>query len=269
MIKVHTARPLYVPENDRIKFIYTRVVFSQDNKMFSGHSQNKNVGSEIHMDELEDIQHISEDIYAPLMPVGSTIAPSLPADRCYIKRPDVFRIVAKPGEFSPVLQELEVCELIRRHPHPNIATYYGCQSANGRVTGLSFERYLFTLLDKLNPDALNKSEFMSSSDRNVTREFADRYLPGIEAGLRHLHALGLVHNDLNPNNIMIAEDDRPVIIDFDSCRAIGADVRTVRRTFQWFDPDVHVAAETNDLDALEEIRIWLAGSTPDDFKFGR
>ncbi|KAI3317710.1 hypothetical protein HD806DRAFT_514059 [Xylariaceae sp. AK1471] len=67
---------------------------------------------------------------------------------------------------------------------------------------------------------------------------------------------------------MIVDDGRPLIIDFDSCRVIGADLRTAKRTHEWYNPDVHVLLETNDLDALAEIRVWLTSSTPADFQFG-
>ncbi|KAI3317709.1 hypothetical protein HD806DRAFT_550228 [Xylariaceae sp. AK1471] len=147
-MEVHEARPLFVPDNCSIRFIYTRVIFSQDGKIFSSHSSNKNVGSELRMDELEDVEHIPEDAYSPLTLPESTIAPLLPAGRCYLKQRDLFSLIVSSDLPSPVLQELIVCELIRRHPYLNIATYYGCQSVNGRVTRMFFERYLINLLDK-------------------------------------------------------------------------------------------------------------------------
>jgi hypothetical protein len=43
---------------------------------------------------------------------------------------------------SLVLQELRTCEVIRKNPHPNLATFYRCKiSDDGRVSGLCFERY--------------------------------------------------------------------------------------------------------------------------------
>lgn len=50
-------------------------------------------------------------------------------------------------------------------------------------------------------------------------------LSGVKAGLRLIHDFGLVHDDINPENIMIDEDGRAIIIDFDSCRPIGAPSR--------------------------------------------
>ena len=47
-------------------------------------------------------------------------------------------------------------------------------------------------------------------------------LEDIKAALTFLHRLGLVHDDVNPRNIMIDEDGRGILIDFDSCRPIGS-----------------------------------------------
>ncbi|KAI0535501.1 kinase-like domain-containing protein [Xylaria digitata] len=267
-MEVCQTQQCFKADNGVIRFLYTRVIFIQDGKIFSGHSPDKNLRSELCIDDLENVKHIPEETYSPLTPPRSTIAPILPPDRFYLKRPNLLLFEVSPGQVNPVLQELEVCELIKQHPHSNIATYHGCQSVNNRVIGLCFERYPITLLSKVNPGYLNKSMFIRMNDRTVTQEQADRYLPGIEAGIRHLHSLGLVHNDLNPNNVMIAADDRPVIIDFDSCRVIGANLDRAKRTHEWYSPDVHVSAETNDLDALAEIRAWLTSSTPTDFQFG-
>ena len=86
------------------------------------------------------------------------------------------------------------------------------------------------------------------------------FLEGVEKGLKHLHSLGLVHNDLNPNNIMFAtkEDETPIIIDFGSCRPIGHSMENVGRTPEWHDPAVKTCVPSNDTDALNEIAEWLS-----------
>ncbi|SJL04266.1 uncharacterized protein ARMOST_07627 [Armillaria ostoyae] len=43
----------------------------------------------------------------------------------------------------------------------------------------------------------------------------------LDQGIKHIHGLGLIHNDINPNNIMLDADGTLVIIDFDSCRRAG------------------------------------------------
>jgi hypothetical protein len=61
---------------------------------------------------------------------------------------------------------------------------------------------------------------------------------------------------------MITEDDTPVIIDFDSSSPPGTLLDHTKRTHGWFDPAVRVSQESNDLRALGELRVWLAGSSP-------
>jgi hypothetical protein len=70
---------------------------------------------------------------------------------------------------------------------------------------------------------------------------------------------------------MFDEYGTPVIIDFDSCRKVGESLRDTetKRTYQWHDPQTDVALEKNDLDALEELKIWLIGSTQDIFLFSQ
>ena len=165
-----------------------------------------------------------------------------------------------------VLRELAACEVIRKHPHPNVVTYYGCIALDGRVAGLCFKRYRTDLMQKVNPDHLDKSTFVPEEDRIPARRTAARYLEGIAGGIRYLHSQGIVHNDLNPANVMIADDDTPVIIDFESSSSPGRALDRTKRTFGWFDPGVRVSREANALDALEELRIWPTGSSPDGFR---
>jgi serine/threonine protein kinase len=93
------------------------------------------------------------------------------------------------------------------------------------------------------------------SERRSEKDYS-RVLAGVESGIRHLHALGLVHNDINPSNIML-DGDEGIIIDFGSCRRVGESVEDAGRTYEWYDESVKTAHPQNDLDALEEIRIWL------------
>lgn len=56
---------------------------------------------------------------------------------------------------------------------------------------------------------------------DVTEEDKIALYKGLEDGIRHLHGLGLAHNDISPNNIMMDSENKPIIIDFDSAKPIG------------------------------------------------
>jgi serine/threonine protein kinase len=57
-------------------------------------------------------------------------------------------------------------------------------------------------------------------------------LEGVKKGLDHIHALGIIHNDITPSNIMLDEHDTPIIIDFGSCRDMGESLEDVGRTYE-------------------------------------
>lgn len=130
------------------------------------------------------------------------------------------------------------------------------------MIGLCFTGYQRTLMQEVNPGSLMKRGLRSSRQRS---KGYSSVLAGIESGIKHLHALGLVHNDINPSNIML-DSDQAIIIDFGSCRRVGESLEDVGRTYEWYDEEVKTAVPDNDLDALEEILIWLGiGSKPFQF----
>ena len=186
---------------------------------------------------------------------------------CYIKAPNISDFI-RPDLEDDIQRELEVCEVLRRHPHANITTYYGCRQENGRATGLCFKRYEDTLFRKVNPEWLNKNMFRASAHEHVDDSLKENF-HGILEGIKHLHSLGLVHNDINPSNIMLDEHGIPVIIDFGSCRKTGESLENsgVGQTDVWHDPANDLVLEKNDLDAFEELKTWLFGSVDDAYLF--
>ena len=61
--------------------------------------------------------------------------------------------------------------------------------------------------------------------------------------------------------IINEESDRAITIDFGSCRKLGESLENVGRTFEWYDGKVQKSLPENDLNALEEICIWLGLSS--------
>lgn len=218
--------------------------------------------------QLENLQRIDREDRGPKIKGEWMIASGL---GCYVKTASLVGYLEGPALETQILREVEACEILRKHPHRNVASYYGCREIRGRVAGLCFKRYVATLYQMVMPKGIiymDKEEFRASGKQLVDNSIIAS-LDGILTGIRHLHSLGLVHNDINPANIMFDERGVPVVIDFDSCRRIGEPLRDTRakRTIGWHDPEVDVALEKNDLDAFEELKTWLIGSEEDEFLF--
>ena len=55
---------------------------------------------------------------------------------------------------------------------------------------------------------------------NITAEWLLPVLEKILSALGYLHAQGLIHRDIKPNNILLREDGEPILIDFGTARAL-------------------------------------------------
>jgi serine/threonine protein kinase len=175
-----------------------------------------------------------------------TMAPDPLPDNSHTKHPNLISYADKPDHASAhrvcrsLLREIEVCELLRAHPHPNISEYLGCALQQDRIIAACFVKYTDTLADRLREG--------SAIDHN-------RLMDGIRHGLEHIHGLGFCHNDLKDSNIMFKPDGTPVIIDFDSCQRKGEKLEKMG-TWNW-----RLAAYSspeNDWSCFEQIRRHLA-----------
>jgi len=133
-----------------------------------------------------------------------------------------------------LLHEVLVHEKYLGVPHPNITLYLGCLlGADGRVRGLCFKKYVETLQDRID----------LAQPVNIEKLYID-----IQTGMDYLHARGLVHNDLNPANIMFDEEGTAVIIDYDSCVQQGKPLGVKPGVY----PLREIAEYENDKDALDD-----------------
>ena len=122
-------------------------------------------------------------------------------------------------------------------------------------------------MQRVNPGSLCK-RYLDVNKKPLRN--AELLLESVRNGLEHLHSLGLVHNDINPRNIMFFDEDsdEAVIIGFGSCRAIGLPLDGgLVRMCEWHDEKVDTALPSNDFDALDEIAEWLSDKPEKNFKF--
>lgn len=242
----------------KMKFSYVQTFVRQDGILYSGKWTNR-LDSPKKLEDLQEVKRIPTEDRGPEVNTSWSAV--------YVKTPSLLAYVDGNLE-KQITREVETCEILRKNPHPNIATYYGYMETHGRVSGLCFKRYTSTLLEVVNPQHLGKVAFRSSA-RELVKENMKCSLEGILAAIRHFHTLGLVHNDINPANIMLDEDGTLILIDFDSCRYIGESLRNTeaKRTRHWHDPSVDISLEKNDFDAFKDLKIWLTGPADEAFLF--
>ena len=77
-------------------------------------------------------------------------------------------------------------------------------------------------------------------------------IDGIKSGIEYLHSLGYAHNDLNLSNIIVGEDNTPIIIDLGSCKHFGKALIS-RGTCGWIDKDFIISKQRHDEAALTKL----------------
>ncbi|MEZ6186540.1 MAG: serine/threonine-protein kinase [Planctomycetota bacterium] len=106
---------------------------------------------------------------------------------------------AEPMERARFLREAQA--LARLDGHPNVIRIHDVGQHDQRV---------FLVMDLAQPEDLHqrlKAGPLPPAD-------ARRLLADLAAGLAHVHALGLMHRDLKPQNVLFADDGRPLLSDF-------------------------------------------------------
>ena len=84
-----------------------------------------------------------------------------------------------------------------------------------------------------------------------------------------LHDRGWVHGDLKPDNVVLREDDRPVLIDFGLALGVDDLERGLRGTLGWIAPEVIAGADASPLSDLYAVGVLaygeLCGGLPFEF----
>jgi hypothetical protein len=111
------------------RYVYTNVLYRLSDDMYHGRSLPRipwNNSKKVDLENLEDFRLILVESYCPRFTADMTLALDTLGDSYYIKRPNLISYDGTLDISQLVLQEIKACEILRRHPHPNIAQYYGC-----------------------------------------------------------------------------------------------------------------------------------------------
>lgn len=236
----------YDPGAETPKYV-TFFLLDDDKDLWFGESHKGK--REISLEEYQDaLELVSDEELYPAIPggVSLTIAPEHLDDiSAFVKTPGLYSYESYKGtDFIPrsILEETLIMEQLSRSPHPNIIHYHGCRVKRGRITAIILERLGQSLTHYAQTPGyaqLNKTEFFTA----------------LESAVHHIHAIGLVHNDINPDNIMV-KDGTPVLIDFGSCQPFGKRLQSLG-TVGWFEKEFFTSEQEHDTFSMKKLREWL------------
>ncbi|KAI8947836.1 kinase-like domain-containing protein [Xylaria longipes] len=197
-----------------------------------------------------------EEIY-PQVPTNLqlTIAPAeLDNSNAFIKRPGLNCYESMKGTNhvpKSVLDETTIMELVSKTPHPNIIGYHGCRVKRGRITALVLE-------------LLDQTLTQYKSDGKLQSLDKDAFISNLQSAVDYLHSLGLAHNDINPDNIMV-KDGMPVLIDFGSCAPVGQRLQSLG-TEGWYEELFFTSQFKHDIYSMGKLREWLTSSAEEEVR---
>lgn len=194
-----------------------------------------------------------EEIYPKLDGRITGVASEDPGIDIFIKRPSLQDYYFFKGEDGRglsqlrdlLLDEARAFEIISREPHPNIVHYRGCRVKRGYITGI--------ILNKISGHSLWRL-----LEYGLGRIDLEPFMEALTSAVNHLHKLGLSHNDICPQNVMVSNGN-PVLIDFGSCRRTGDKMAASGGSTGWKeDGDEYLLSKnSHDLVGLAKIRQWI------------
>lgn len=176
------------------------------------------------------------------------LATSSDVTESYITRPQAHCLLNEyeaPLVPQILLDEVRILEQLAKHPHPNMVQYHGCVVDRGHITGITLDRL---------PKTLDHRFFLHDDDTSSFE--VQKFESELRSAISHIHGLGLAHNDLNPSNIGLDEQDRAIFIDWGSCKAFGEGLLSAG-TPGWIEDDYDVSKQEHDLLAVEKLVEWV------------
>lgn len=232
-------------------FKYTSITAFVDGKPYAARSEQP-MDDVDYVDLLDIIQPVPLDNINPRCPEGFLHATSPSPEAHYLKTPFFLYEDSKPGHTfiaDCLLHEATALESLRHHPHPNLVEYLGCVIKDGRITQICLKKYEGNLQDHTRP---------------LSEEQREEIFDGVVSAVKHLHSLGLAHNDIGPQNVCLDSAGHPVIVDFDACLPFGEELLKGVGAEKW--GGRLVSDPENDFQGLDDLRDWLDDYEADDLK---
>jgi serine/threonine protein kinase len=243
-------------------FDFQSVLWEEDGKHYFVH----------HPEETYDLQRLNKvpiprhHLFPAWHPGLPLIPEPIPEDS-FIKRPSIVYYRGDNRISTYLLAEADILTLLEQHQHPNVGRFLGCTLDDDvLISGLCLKRYRRSLAEALLYDGHVHTD---DSHGNFPFEHSEqldhaRILQGIVAGVKFIHSLGLVHNDLNPRNIMLDDSNAPIIVDFDSCKPAGTSMKGQKSfTAPWGRRNTsNTALYENDFLSLGLLELYLNGAYP-------
>jgi hypothetical protein len=138
-------------------------------------------------------------------------------------------------QFTRFLQEYELISKVR---HPNVVRIFDLGIADDHAY-LAMEYFA-------------RGDLRSPIARGLDGSEALRYLAQMAAALQVVHAVGVLHRDLKPGNIMLRADGTLALIDFGLAKHVRMDAPEITATGQIFGTPYYMSPEQGHGSALDE-----------------
>ncbi|MCB9591585.1 MAG: serine/threonine protein kinase [Sandaracinaceae bacterium] len=138
-----------------------------------------------------------------------------------IRREVAIKVLQRAFVDSPMLKTrfLREAQLTAKIQHPNVVQIWDAGVTDGELP--------FIVMELVRGETL--AERIARQSRLGLLE-ASVILGQVLRGLLGAHAVGVVHRDVKPENVLIAEDDTVKIVDFGIARALAEDATVITQT---------------------------------------
>lgn len=250
-------------------------VYELDGRLYYIETKKTGRKQSVKWNDLEGQLLTKADLYTPLLPsykrshVIDDDAPTQQSDKnsaCYHSKPHV-------GVYTPPIRrnyprlaqnKIATCEVLAANPHPNLLAYRGvvADDSGAYVDSLCFDRYTINL-----QEALQLGADENGLNLGLYHSIKLTIINQIKAGLDHMHALGYIHGDVNPSNILLSRLDdgkvRAVLADFDSCTVTNTKPGRMKKSGEGYQIKTDLSTAENDWYGIRTVAHLLGLSLPD------